>query len=345
MTEGLLPARRPRPAAERPEPADRHVPGPGRRAACPPHPGPPGADQPSRIRPANASASSRAGRTARTSSLTARPGTPPASSPAALGQGPSPTGCPLRHPAAGLQPAAGGSASRPRSRRPAPRWPSTGRDLEACARPLPHGTGNCADPEAAWGHRNVNLQRNEGRDVLRLLPVRRGHGGRASTARPSPSSPAGSPLSLLPAPTPPRAFAPVLTAMPASGSPLGDILADSGYSHRDPGALGIPAARRRRQPRPGPAPARPRPPRHPRTARSSPTGTSTARPAPRATARPRAAVARRHRRRRPRTRREDRRAGPLQARPPHRRRRRRLPPGPLPRRRGQDPLPASPSSR
>ena len=39
---------------------------------------------------------------------------------------------------------------------------------------------------------------------------------------------------------------------------------------------------------------------------------------------------------------QDRRAGPVQARPPHRRRRRRLPPGAVPRRHGQDPLPAPP---
>ena len=30
-----------------------------------------------------------------------------------------------------------------------------------------------------------------------------------------------------------RAFAPVLTAMPAAGIPPGDVLADSGYAHRD----------------------------------------------------------------------------------------------------------------
>ena len=35
---------------------------------------------------------------------------------------------------------------------------------------------------------------------------------------------------------PVRAFAPVLTAMPAAGIPLGDILDDSGYAHRDAGA-------------------------------------------------------------------------------------------------------------
>ena len=63
---------------------------------------------------------------------------------------------------------------------------------------------------------------------------------------------------------PVRAFAPVLTAMPAAGIPLGDILDDSGYAHRDAGCLGAPAARRRRPPRPGPAPARPRPQGHPR---------------------------------------------------------------------------------
>jgi hypothetical protein len=39
---------------------------------------------------------------------------------------------------------------------------------------------------------------------------------------------------------PVRAFAPVLTAMPAAGIPPGDTLAGSGYAHRDPGAWAIP---------------------------------------------------------------------------------------------------------
>jgi hypothetical protein len=39
---------------------------------------------------------------------------------------------------------------------------------------------------------------------------------------------------------PARALAPVLTAMPAAGIPLGDILADSGYAHRDAEAWAIP---------------------------------------------------------------------------------------------------------
>ena len=39
---------------------------------------------------------------------------------------------------------------------------------------------------------------------------------------------------------PVRAFVPVLTAMPAAGIPLGDILDDSGYAHRDADAWALP---------------------------------------------------------------------------------------------------------
>jgi hypothetical protein len=39
---------------------------------------------------------------------------------------------------------------------------------------------------------------------------------------------------------PVRAFAPVLTALPGQGIPLGDILDDSGYAHRDAGAWALP---------------------------------------------------------------------------------------------------------
>jgi len=39
---------------------------------------------------------------------------------------------------------------------------------------------------------------------------------------------------------PARALVPVLTAMPRAGIPLGDILADSGYAHRDAGAWAVP---------------------------------------------------------------------------------------------------------
>jgi hypothetical protein len=39
---------------------------------------------------------------------------------------------------------------------------------------------------------------------------------------------------------PVRALVPVLTAMPAAGIPPGDVLADSGYAHRDPDAWALP---------------------------------------------------------------------------------------------------------
>jgi hypothetical protein len=39
---------------------------------------------------------------------------------------------------------------------------------------------------------------------------------------------------------PVRALAPVLTAMPAAGIPLGDVISDSGYAHRDAAAWAIP---------------------------------------------------------------------------------------------------------
>jgi len=34
-------------------------------------------------------------------------------------------------------------------------------DLESFSRPPPHGTSDCADPEASWGHRKNNLRRSE----------------------------------------------------------------------------------------------------------------------------------------------------------------------------------------
>jgi hypothetical protein len=34
-------------------------------------------------------------------------------------------------------------------------------DLESFSRPPPHGTSDCADPEASWGHRKNNLLRSE----------------------------------------------------------------------------------------------------------------------------------------------------------------------------------------
>ncbi len=113
-------------------------------------------------------------------------------------------------------------------------------DVESFSRPPPHdaSAGDCADPEAAWGHRTVTLPGPEGELFF-------GYYGSAAIMTRDENGP--------PVPElarrftlsscrqdPVRAFAPVLTAMPAAGIPLGDVLADSGYAHRDPAAWAIP---------------------------------------------------------------------------------------------------------
>jgi hypothetical protein len=111
-------------------------------------------------------------------------------------------------------------------------------DLETFSRPPPARGGPCADPEASWGHRRNNLLRSQdelfygyylsagtmerednGADVPELT--------RRMTMCSCHQDPA-------------RALVPVLTAMPEDGIPLGDILADSGYAHRDAGAWALP---------------------------------------------------------------------------------------------------------
>jgi len=111
-------------------------------------------------------------------------------------------------------------------------------DLESFSRPPPARGGPCADPEASWGHRRNNLLRSQdelfygyyfsagtmereenGADVPGLA--------RRMTVCSCRRDPA-------------RALVPVLTAMPGHGIPLGDILDDSGYSHRDADAWALP---------------------------------------------------------------------------------------------------------
>jgi hypothetical protein len=111
-------------------------------------------------------------------------------------------------------------------------------DLESFSRPPPRGTSDCADPEASWGHRKNNLLRSE--DELFygyylsagiMMPEENGPAVPETARRATVSSCRNDPV---------RAFAPVLTAMPAAGIPLGDILDDSGYAHRDAGAWAVP---------------------------------------------------------------------------------------------------------
>jgi len=105
-------------------------------------------------------------------------------------------------------------------------------------RPPPHGTSDCADPEASWGHRKNNLLRSQ--DELFygyylsagvMMPEENGPAVPEFARRAALSSCRHDPV---------RAFAPVLTAPPGRGIPLGDILDDSGYAHRDAGAWAIP---------------------------------------------------------------------------------------------------------
>jgi hypothetical protein len=111
-------------------------------------------------------------------------------------------------------------------------------DLESFSRPPPARGGDCADPEAWWGHRKNNLLRSQ--DELFygyylsagiMVPEENRTAIPELARRATVSSPRHDPV---------RAFAPVLTALPGQGIPLGDIIDDSGYAHRDAGAWALP---------------------------------------------------------------------------------------------------------
>jgi hypothetical protein len=111
-------------------------------------------------------------------------------------------------------------------------------DLESFSRPPPARGGPCADPEAWWGHRKNNLLRSQdelfyGYYLSAAIMMREENGPAVPefARRATMSSCQQDPV---------RALAPVLTAMPAAGIGLGDILADSGYAHRDADAWALP---------------------------------------------------------------------------------------------------------
>jgi hypothetical protein len=111
-------------------------------------------------------------------------------------------------------------------------------DLESFSRPPPHGTSDCAGPEASWGHRKNNLLRSENELFF-------GYYFSAAVMTREENSPAVPELARRMTLSacrhdPVRALTPVLTAMPGQGTGLGDILADSGYSHRDAAAWAVP---------------------------------------------------------------------------------------------------------
>ena len=111
-------------------------------------------------------------------------------------------------------------------------------DLESFSRPPPARGGPCAGPEASWGHRKNNLLRSENELFFGyyfsagiMMPQENRPPVHELARRMTLSSCQARPV---------RALAPVLAAMPAAGVPLGDILADSGYAHRDADAWAIP---------------------------------------------------------------------------------------------------------
>ena len=114
-------------------------------------------------------------------------------------------------------------------------------DLESFSRPPPRGTSDCADPEASWGHRKNNLRHDEDElffgyylSAAIMVPDEQGPPVPELARRMTLSSCRHDPV---------PAFTPVLTAMPAAGIPLGDVLADSGYAHRVPGNWAAPLRR------------------------------------------------------------------------------------------------------
>ena len=211
-------------------------------------------------------------------------------------------------------------------------------DVETFSRPPPHGTRDCADPEAWWGHRSGG---GPGQDSELFFGYYLSAGTMMREEHGPPVPELTQRMTVCSCDTDPaRALVPVLTAMPEAGIPLGDILDDSGYAHRDAEAWAIPlrqaGAQLSRTFTPPTAA-----PKAPTTAPSSPTATSTARPHPGCCWNSARSPATPPRPKPPRTT-PGQPSWPATNRAHHQRRPRRLPPGDLPCRHWQDPLPATP---
>jgi hypothetical protein len=111
-------------------------------------------------------------------------------------------------------------------------------DVESWSRPPSHGSSDCADPEAHWGHRNSNLPGPRGERFF-------GYYLSAAVMVQDEGSPAVPEVARRMtvcscAADPAAALAGVLTSMPAAGVRLGDVIADSGCSYRVPDTWAIP---------------------------------------------------------------------------------------------------------
>jgi hypothetical protein len=112
-------------------------------------------------------------------------------------------------------------------------------DLEAWARPpAKHATTPGSDPEAGWGHRTsthpAHTEMFYGYYLQAVTTVRDEHGPEVPelVRRIHLASPQHDP---------PAQIIPVLERMHQTGIPLGDLLADSGYSYRQPATFALPA--------------------------------------------------------------------------------------------------------
>jgi hypothetical protein len=111
-------------------------------------------------------------------------------------------------------------------------------DLETFSCPPPAKGGDCADPEASWGHRRGDSPGQK--DELFY-----GYYLSAATMVQEENGPPVPELARRMTQTschldPARAMVPVLERLAASGVPLGDVLDDSGYAHRVPGNWAVP---------------------------------------------------------------------------------------------------------
>ena len=239
---------------------------------------------------------------------------------------------------ASLRPAAGGQHPRRTAKTP----PVAGRGLDRRRNLVPAAPARhhrMRRPRSRLGAPQHQPARAQGRDVLRLLPVRGAMTGEENGPPVPGAGPPDDPVLLPPRPGPrpgPRADRGCQRTASRSATSSTTPATPTATPQPGPSRCGRPAPSSSRTSTRTTA-AR----KEPTTAPSSPTGTCTARP-PRHRCSSSPAAARRHRRADRRARPADSRAGPAQARPAHRRRRRRLPPRHLPRRRRQDPLPAPP---
>ncbi len=114
-------------------------------------------------------------------------------------------------------------------------------DLETFSCPPPKGGGDCADPEASWGHRRGNSpgERDEVffgyyLQVVTAVKEERGPTVAELVRRIGLTSCKADP---------PAALVGVLGRMAAAGIELGDVLADSGYAHRVAETWALPVRR------------------------------------------------------------------------------------------------------